>query len=312
MNSLEPPKRKIKFEEKSTIPILTGMLVVFVLTIYCTAQTYKASEGWLARNTLTADAFWTAFHKADYSQILNLLLYSDFCTVDVWCLIGGCYFLYLFGGEVERRIGPTRFILLTFIGLTLPWAIWLWDTTMNGPWMFIPGETFGKSSVAFFGPSLLTFTILGSYLVLATERKVDLSGGMPRPRNEIFRKKKEVYVADRFGLNPWTFVSAFMIFQGAEYAYMGHFYKGVENVTLFSALGGLAFGYFFAESLLNAAVAGFKDGPLKLEAIKRYNELVDLDVSPDDAIKGTARAMGLPNEQIRDWVTKNKGRLRIS
>jgi transposase-like protein len=49
-----------------------------------------------------------------------------------------------------------------------------------------------------------------------------------------------------------------------------------------------------------------------LEAIKRYNELVDLDVSPDDAIKGTARAMGLPNEQIRDWVTKNKGRLRIS
>jgi hypothetical protein len=153
---------------------------------------------------------------------------------------------------------------------------------------------------------------MGAYAVLTPKRKVDLSGGMPRPKGEIFRKQKQTPVSEKYGLNPFVFVAAFCVLSAGQHTAMLAFYKTFDTCTLFSGLAAVGIGYSIAQSLLQSAVETFKDGPLKLEALKRYHELVDLDVSQEDAIKGTARAMGLPKEQVRDWVTKNKGRLRIS
>jgi hypothetical protein len=49
-----------------------------------------------------------------------------------------------------------------------------------------------------------------------------------------------------------------------------------------------------------------------MEALRRYNELIDLDVAREDAIAGAAKATGLSSDQVRIWVNQNKNRLRIS
>jgi hypothetical protein len=135
---------------------------------------------------------------------------------------------------------------------------------------------------------------------------------MPRPRNEIFKKKVEKPVSENYGLNPWTFVSAFIFYQLAMHAAMIYLWPGYDVGGLYAGMVSMLLGYSVAAFLVARAVETFKDGPMKLEAIRRYNELVDLDVNPEDAIKGAARAMGLPVDQVRLWVSQNKNRLRIS
>jgi|SRR5277367_4429396 len=313
MNSLEPPKgQAVKFEERKTLPIVTFALVVMVIAIYCVgAATAIHGDTWYVANTLQPEQFWLALQKLDYMTIGNSLIYSNFASYNIWTMILSIYFLWLFGSSVEQRLGPARYFLLIFLGATLPWIVQAWDGVYNGPWA-LENDPTPRFTLNYFGPGLLTFALLGAYIVLKPEKKVDLSGGMPRPRGEIFRKKKEIPLGDRYGLNPWMFVAAFIVFQVGLHFVTRWLWHGFDTCSLFAAATAAGIGYGMSTMLLNAAVATFKEGPLKLEAIKRYNELVDLDVSPEDAIKGTARAMGLPMEQIRDWINKNKGRLRIS
>jgi membrane associated rhomboid family serine protease len=310
MNSLEPPKSKIKLEERKTLPIVTFMLVVTAIAIYCVGAAGKG-DTWFVSNTMSPETFWLAMQKLDYVTIGNSLLYSNFASYNIWTMIFSIYFLWLFGSAVEQRLGPARFLLLILLGATIPWFVQAWDGVSNGPWA-LENDPTPRYTLNIFGTGLLTFAILGAYVIVKPEKKVDLSGGMPRPRGEIFRKQKETKLEEKYGLNPWMFVGAFVVFEVGLHFVTRWLWHGFDSCGLFAAVASAGIGYGMATMLLNAAVQTFKAGPLKLEAIKRYNELIDLDVSPDDAIKGTARAMGLPVEQIRDWVLKNKGRLRIS
>jgi membrane associated rhomboid family serine protease len=307
MNRLDPPKSKIKFEQRSTLPFLTLSLIVTAITVYACAN----GDTWFTANTLQPHLFWEAVQRYDYQTVLTELAYSNFASNNLYIMILGVYFLFVFGTAVEQRLGPARFLILFFLGTTLPWIVLIWDALYNPTWP-LEGDPTPKFTLYFFGPNLLICALLGAYVELVPSKKVDLSGGMPRPRGEIFRTEKQVPVAERYGLNPWTFVWVFCAYELGLHFVTRFLWHNYDTVTLFSALAAGAVGYGMAYILVHSAMQTFKDGPLKLEAIKRYNELVDLDVSPDDAIKGTARAMGLPNEQIRDWVLKNKGRLRIS
>jgi membrane associated rhomboid family serine protease len=309
MNTLEPPKRQVKFEVRKTLPIVTFMLVVLAITMYCLGA--SSGDPWYTANTMNPGNFWTSLQKMDFAPVGNALIFSNFASCNIWVMIISIYFLWLFGASVEARLGPARLFMLIFLGATIPWFIQAWDAVSNPPWPIEMDPT-PKFTLNFFGPGLLTFALLGAYIVVKPEKKVDLSGGMPRPRGEIFRKKKETPVEDKYGLNPWIFVAAFIVYAVGLHFLTRFLWHGYDTLGLFAAVAAMGVGYGMATMLLNAAVQTFKEGPLKLEAIKRYNELVDLDVSPEDAIKGTARAMGLPIEQIRDWVIKNKGRLRIS
>jgi hypothetical protein len=62
---------------------------------------------------------------------------------------------------------------------------------------------------------------------------------------------------------------------------------------------------------MQQASAGLKESPMTLSAVKRYHELIDLDVCHEDALKGTARTLGLPYDKVKEWVAKNKGSMRI-
>jgi membrane associated rhomboid family serine protease len=310
MNSLEPKGKVVKFEDRKTLPIVTLMLVVTTIAIYCVGAAGRG-DVWYSTNTIQPEQFWLALQKMDFATIGNGLIYSNFASYNMWAMILSIYFLWLFGSAVEQRLGPARYFLLIILGTTIPWIVQAWDGVYNGPWA-LENDPTPRYTLNYFGPGLLTFALLGAYIILKPEKKVDLSGGMPRPRGEIFRKKKEKPVDEKYGLNPWMYVAAFLVFQVGLHFVTRWLWHGFDTCSLFAAIAAAGIGYGMALMLLNAAVATFKEGPLKLEAIKRYNELVDLDVSPEDAIKGTARAMGLPMEQIRDWINKNKGRLRIS
>ena len=45
---------------------------------------------------------------------------------------------------------------------------------------------------------------------------------------------------------------------------------------------------------------------MRLITVKMYNDIIKLDVGHETAIKGTAHALGLPPERVKEWVGKQK------
>jgi membrane associated rhomboid family serine protease len=308
-NSLDPPKVKLKFEERKSFPVMTFGLIVVVVAVYCLGASSKV-DTWFVQNTIQPEQFWQSCLKGDYQSVLTGLTMSNFATVSLWTMIPSIYFIWLFGTSVELRLGPTRFLVLFLLGATIPWAVQIWDALFMPNWPL--SESGAKFTLNYFGPGLFSFALFGAYMVLVPAKKVAIGGGMPKQRGEIFSKEVQVPLNERFGLKPWTFMSAFVVYQLGLHYVTRTLWHGYDTLGLYAPLIAVGLGYGMATTLLNAAMQTFQDSSMKLEAIRRYNELVDLDVSPDDAIRGTARAMGLPIEQVRDWVLKNKGRLRIT
>jgi membrane associated rhomboid family serine protease len=309
MNSLNPPQQKIKFEEQSAPPLLTGMLIVLLVIAYWLISGKDVSA--YADHSFKASAVMEYLAAHDYGKLANVWWAGNFGSVNLWQMVGSMYFLGVFGVAVEKRLGAGRYILVLLLGSTIPWVVQYWDAS-NPIISLFPGEHGSKLDIMYMGPFFLTCAILGAYVVVAPPKKIDLSGGLPRPRNEIFKKQVQKPVSERYGLNPWTFVNAFFLYQIGMHASMLYLWPGYDVGGMYAAAVAGLIGYGIASYLLASAIETFKDGPMKLEAIRRYNELVDLDVTPEDAIKGSARAMGLPVDQVRLWVTQNKNRLRIS
>ncbi|PWT95141.1 MAG: hypothetical protein C5B53_11925 [Candidatus Melainabacteria bacterium] len=309
MNSLDPPKKKIKFEEMSAPPLITGMLVIACVFTYWLLSGKDPSA--YADLTFKPSSVMEILATQQWAKLANVWYSANFGSINLWQLAASLYFLGVFGTVVEKRLGPGRYLLVILLGSTLPWVIQYWDTG-NAVISILPGEKASKLDIMYIGPFFITCAILGAYIVLAPPKKMDLSGGMPRPKYEIFNKKVEKPVSERYGLNPWTFVSAFFAYQLGMHACMIYLWPGYDVGGMFAAAVSVGIGYGIASYLLTSAMESFKEGPMKLEAVRRYNELLDLDVTHDDAVKGAARAMGLPVDQVRLWVEKNKNRLRIS
>jgi hypothetical protein len=53
------------------------------------------------------------------------------------------------------------------------------------------------------------------------------------------------------------------------------------------------------------------EGPLAIQALRRYHELLALDVKHEEALRGTARTLGLSYDKTKELVMKNKGKMRI-
>ena len=141
---------------------------------------------------------------------------------------------------------------------------------MNNPWRFVPFEDqINRFSIIW--QELLLFTIMGGCCSDVAGRKL-IKRWHAKTERRNFQKQKQTPVQDKFGLNPWTFVAAFCVLTAGQHSAMLGFYKIFDNCTLFSALAATGVGYLIANTLLQSAVETFKDGPLKMEALKRYHE----------------------------------------
>ena len=69
---------------------------------------------------------------------------------------------------------------------------------------------------------------------------------------------------------------------------------GFDTYPAFPCIVGGLIGYALGSMLQAQASAGLKESPMTLSAVKRYHELVDMDVTHEDALRGTARTLGLP------------------
>jgi len=288
------PASKVTFEERPIFPLITICLALASLVVFYIAGSNTSS--WSTQHCFQTSVLYSALSAHQYNKILEMWLYSNLAALFLWQLIGNLYFLCLFGVEVEKRLGSGRFILLVLMGSFLPWIVQAWEAANPA-----------KMQTVFLGSSLLTFTILGAYLVLAPNRAANYS----RQRFRVLNVKKPP--SEQFGFHPRVFAIAFLIYALGSHFAVAAFSNGTaDTIGLWSALTATFLGFNLASFLIHSALSTGQNDPLKLAAVKHYYDLITLDVNPEDALKGAAGALKLPVDQVRRWVSQNKDRLKTS
>ena len=102
-----------------------------------------------------------------------------------------------------------------------------------------------------------------------------------------------------------------MVYEAGVWFFTKTFSPEYHVMHLYPILGAFFVGYTFALFLVYSATGDLKEGPLKLMTIRRYNDILKLDVGHEMAVRGTSMSMGLPEERVREWVAKQKGKMKI-
>lgn len=268
----------------------------------------KSLDWTLSHNAYQQMAIVDMLHKANFAGLLTTVTMATFSSFHIVPMAFNMYFFWVFSKHTEQKLGPGRFLILLMVSIYLPWIFTYFDM-MRQPQLY---------ELGIISPAMMLCCIIGCYMVFPPIPKSVLGQGNIRDRNQIFRRGERADPLDKYIANPYTFVGVFAAVQillhlWCTIGFTDYFqpHHGFDVWMLLPALGSAAVGYGLGQAFLQSATAHFKEGPLTLAALKRYHELLELDVNHDEAIRGTARTLGLPYEKVREWVTKNKGKLRV-
>jgi membrane associated rhomboid family serine protease len=249
--------------------------------------------------------------EQQYIEILSMLFYSNFLTINIWQSLCSAYFLFTFGFTVERKLGPIRFLSVVILGATIPWIVQFCDVLFNPIWPLYFEHL--KSDTYFFGPAFILCTLASAYKFLTPKKKTHdfyVLQSAKTPATEIFNSSQARPVTEHFGLPPEVLVSGFIVYEIVQRAFVILPWKDLDTIGLYAAIVASLIGWFSGVVVLSGLKDRFSDHPLRYEAVRRYYDLLDLDISSENAITGAAMALGLPDEQVHAWVKADKGKLR--
>ncbi len=301
--------KSVGISERKSLPLLTGLLAMLALFTFYNYQSAHSTV-WVTENTIRASRVIDLLAQQKFGDLARLFYISNFLTTSLGQLGASVYFLCLFGIPVEKRLAPGRFLLLVCVAAVLPWCVQIFDAWRAPVWP-IPFEH-EKSTVSFFGLTSIILALAGAYLVLVPKKEKDPTQSRlyRKDRAEIFNRGQAKPMTEKFGLSPNVFFAAFIVAVIVQHYCLILLTKDYDSIGLFAGLISLGIGYATASFISIGIEDTFQEHPLKHAAVKKYYELMDLDVSHDNAIKGSAKSLGLPDYQVEGWVKKNKGKLR--
>ena len=301
----------VEFEDSASKPLFTIMMIMGCLYYYI--QTGKAVEFALSHNCWSVNNINEAIHASNWVGLGNILLFSNFGSFNMFHMGLSLYFIWVFGSHLEGRLGSGRYLLLVILGMTMPWLVLQWDAQ-------------GVPSTTFFGDSFLCFCMVGGYIIVPPVPLKKFGTGNITQKHVVRKKEHKHDMRAKWIANPWMFIGTFLVAQIGFHFWVT---MGVRNpmdptkyfleplsaqfdtFRLLPSIIALGCGYMIAQMAVNSAQQAFNEGPMALSAIKRYRELLELDVKHDDAVKGTARTLGLSYEKTKELINRNKNKMRI-
>jgi membrane associated rhomboid family serine protease len=310
--SVPNPGDKVEFDDSvRSAPLFTALMIMGTLACYIFSA--KKEEYWIGHYCWSTGAVTALLHSHDYSQLANLIGTTNFASFNMIHMGMTMYFFWVFGGHIEGKIGTGRYLPLVLMGMTLPWFSLLWDTS-------------GQPNLTIFGALFVQCAIIGAYLVLPPVPLKRYGGGNYTPKNQIFKVPEKKNMQAKYTANPWMFLAVFAAFQLIFHFWCstgimnpfesGHwvlvpFGKNFDTFRLLPTLIALGIGYLIATMSVSSASQALSHGPLAIQALRRYHELLALDVKHEEALRGTARTLGLSYDKTKELVMKNKGKMRI-
>lgn len=299
---LKPPEIK---------PVWTYLIIG--LSIFTTGET---KYQWLQQHTLIPQKFFAAFQKNDLMAMLTMSYNSSFAELGAWSFICNVFFFWLFGSTVEKRLTEWRYPLFVVIGMLFGSAILCYDSVLT-------------PSQPFIGPTMLLTFLMGGYLAHRPRKPFKPAEWKPLPW-KIFKEDKEqsklvlpwvppgvyvcLFIAYTLGLHLLITLTPQKIVEATHIGFLGTLHRTIMGDLapdsfaigrLIPALETLAAGYF-AGLILPSIVFKHKPkrdaGDLQIQTFLQYKELRALDMNHRQAVEGSAKLIGVPEEIAKDWI----------
>ena len=272
-------------------PWITVMLLLCCLWSFY--ESYGHSLLWVKNHAFSGGKFIYQLHHGAYAKTFEMMFWSTFVQASIWQLVGNAYFIWVFGSTLETRLGSWRFATLVLVSIFAGW--------------YLLGMSIGAGSESvFIGPGLMTTGIIGGYLIFFPEKKIN-PRGLLNYSYRIFNDEPTPNPADSFGISPWFIIIAFFVYQVVMHFVLNHMPVHFDVLRPLPAIGIFLLGLLVSYLLVTLSTSSIEGNPLKRLAIQRYRQLRSLDMSHDDAIRGSARILAVSPEQVKQWVAKSGG-----
>ena len=245
---------------------------------------------WLKVNSFCPEKCYFFWLQQSYLPLASMTFWSTFCSANIWHMLGGAYFLWVFGSTVELRLGLQRYLVLVVMS-------WL------GSWLIVSLDAGLASSGLYIGPGFLTAGIIGAYLLFFPEKKINPGGNIGRSTS-IFKHEPDEEPAAHFGISPWWLLISFVFFEVAMHFILTNMSVQFDNLRFVPTVGAFLLGLVSCALLVAQASRGRAGNPLTVLAVQHYRHLRTLDLGHEESLEGTAKLMSCPVEQVRVWVSK--------
>ncbi|MBX9878708.1 MAG: rhomboid family intramembrane serine protease [Candidatus Obscuribacterales bacterium] len=265
-------------------PWITLMLVLMCIFGFYLSQ--ASGEHWLKDNAFNCEKY---FQQDNIIAQINYCVLPTFCQINILHMIGSAYFIWIFGSQIELRVGNALMAVIVMI-------------TMISGWMSL-AQTLGPIGLpVFVGPAFLTCALLGGYLMLMPGKKTNPMGGNSRYTYRIFARETKMDPLEHFGISPW-----FLIIGGVAFLVLMHLYlektgSVFDVLRLLPCLVSLIIGLVVTSVLVMMITQSVETNPMRALARNRYKELRILDMTHEMAVQGTALALGVPKEKVEEWL----------
>lgn len=300
--------QQVHIETQGVVPIAT-LLLIFCMVVVFAMSCQHRMEFWSAhpsqmswvQNSAAVQAvnIATWMRDSNFQRLLSQLAMASVAALTGWQLVANCYFTWVFGSTVEQKLGAGRYFLLVLLAMFVPYAIVAWN-----------GLRTGDLSTYYFGPLFVLAALMGAGMVFPEEKEVKI--WFKKTRGEIFNRGHAASASSKFKVNTQLLSCIFILYEAGLWFYCTKFTPEFQSFELFGAIAAVVVGYGVAFFLVWSATGDLREGPVKLMCIRKYNDTLKLDVGHDAAVRTTAMALGLPEDRVKQWVAKQKGKMRIS
>lgn len=289
-------QNKLKLEIAPIRPWVT--LGVVLLCLWCLSEVSNNGLGWLRAHGINGADCFRFLKTHAWSKLAYYGFWSTFCQMNIWHFLANAYFIWVFGSTVEIRLGNARFLAIILGSILIDVLCLVFDM--------------GRSNHHYFiGPSLLTCSILGSYMVFFPEKKIDPAGSFQRTTTGYFRNAPPRDPVSSFGVSPWILITCFVAYQFAMNLFIlkaaTKFPTQYELVRALPAAEAFVAGFALSLLMIMLTTGAVEGNPLQKLSLIRYRQLRNLDMTHDEAVVGAARLLSVPVDQVRAWIGKNAG-----
>lgn len=301
------PQGNVQIETTGTVPIVTLMVIFGFVIVFALMSTNRVelwephalAQRWMDINSFTAVSMQTWFVNGQWDKITGNLPMASMASYAGWQVIGNCYFLWWFGAKVEQKMGAGRYFFLVLLAMFVPYLA-LWQDRYQ-----VADDTH------FYGPLYIIVCVIGASFLFPEPKEINTQW-FKQTRGEIFvREEKQDFTKKYAKQNVGLWLIIFVVYEAACWFFSIKVTPGYMTFHWMPTLVALVLGYGMTAFMVWSATGSLQDGALKLMTIRKYNQILKLDVGHEVAIRGTSMAMGLPEERVKAWVAQQKGKMGV-
>lgn len=298
----------VQIETQGAVPIAT-MLLIFCMVIVFSQMCQTRMEFWNAhigllnwsQNNCSVQALnaMTLMKESNFSKLFTQIALASLASLTGWQLVANSYFTWFFGSTLEQKLGPGRIMMLMMLAMIVPYGAIIWDCQRTG-----------DLGTYYIGPLYLIGALYGAGMVFPEEKKINY--WFKKSRGEIFSREPQKSASAKFKVNTNLLSCIFILYEAGVWYFTGKFTPDFKTFHWIGVVSSILLGYGVAFSMVWSATGDLREGPVKLMVIRKYNDTLKLDVGHDAAVRTTAMALGLPEDRVKQWVAKQKGKMKIS